>query len=87
LHSHRSGKQRKKLQSYEHPNRDANHLIGAAERVESLGVRVIGIGTGEEFVREIYPQAVVVSDFRQMSQELLGILGREFQIKSISNSL
>lgn len=65
------------------PNGDANHLIRTVRRVESLGVKTIGVGIGADYVKEIYSHAIVVSDFRQMSEELLHILGREFQIELI----
>ncbi len=61
------------------PNGDANHLIRTVERIERLGVKIIGIGIGADFVRQIYPNAIVVSDFRQMAEELLLILEREFK--------
>jgi Cobalamin biosynthesis protein CobT VWA domain len=61
------------------PNGDADYLVQSVERVENLGVKVIGIGVGADFVRQIYPHSIVVSDFRQMAQELLDILAREFQ--------
>jgi hypothetical protein len=60
------------------PNGDANTLIHTVERIERMGVKVIGIGIGADFVRQIYPHAIVVSDFRQMAEELLHILEREF---------
>lgn len=61
------------------PNGDAEHLIQSVGRVERLGVKVIGIGIGADFVRQIYPHAIVASDFRHMAQELLDILAHEFQ--------
>lgn len=61
------------------PNGDAEHLIRTVEQVERMGVKVIGIGIGADFVRQIYPNAIVVSDFRQMAEELLQILEREFR--------
>ena len=61
------------------PNGNADHLIKTIQRIESLGVEVIGIGIGAEFVKQIYTRAIVVSDFKQMADELLRILAREFQ--------
>jgi len=60
------------------PNGDADNLIQAVERIERMGVRVIGIGVGADFVKQIYSHAIVVADFRQMAEELLHILEREF---------
>jgi hypothetical protein len=60
------------------PNGDADNLIHTVQRIERQGVKVIGIGVGADFVRQIYPHAIVVHDFRQMAEELLRILEREF---------
>jgi cobaltochelatase CobT len=60
------------------PNGDADNLIHTVERIERQGVKVIGIGVGADFVCQIYPHAIVVKDFRQMAEELLHILEREF---------
>jgi hypothetical protein len=65
------------------PNGDANYLIQTVKRIESLGVEIIGIGIGAEFVKEIYPCAIVVADFPQMTSVLLHILAREFQSDAI----
>jgi len=59
------------------PNGDADHLARAAAAVERLGCKVIGVGIGEDFVRRIYRNAIVVSDFHQLGEALLGILARE----------
>jgi len=61
------------------PNGNADHLITTIQRIEGYGVQVIGIGIGAEFVKQIYTQSIVVSDFRQMADELLLFLRREFQ--------
>jgi hypothetical protein len=47
--------------------------------LESLGCKIVGVGIGAEFVREIYRNAIVVSDFRQMAEELLQVLAHEFR--------
>jgi hypothetical protein len=60
------------------PNGDADNLIQTVGRIERMGVRVIGIGVGADFVQQIYPHAIVVADFRQTAEELLHILEREF---------
>jgi cobaltochelatase CobT len=61
------------------PNGDANHLMTTVRMLENLGCSVIGIGLGGDFVRQIYRDAIVVSDFRQMANELLQVLFREFR--------
>ncbi len=62
------------------PNGDANVLIETVQRIESMGVKVIGIGIGADFVHEIYSNAIVVADFRQMANELLRIIAHEYQV-------
>jgi len=59
------------------PNGDAEHLISAVRFVEGLGCRIIGVGIGADYVRQIYRNAIVVSDFRQTAEELLRLLARE----------
>lgn len=59
------------------PNGDAEHLIRTVADVEGLGCRIIGIGIGADFVRQIYRNAIVVSDFRQLAEELMAVLARE----------
>ena len=61
------------------PNGDANHLIATVAALEQLGCKIVGVGIGAEFVREIYPNAIVVSNFQQMAEELLYVLGRELR--------
>lgn len=61
------------------PNGDANYLIDVVKRIESTGCKLIGVGIGSEFVKEIYPRAIVVSDFRQLVDELLHVLADEFR--------
>lgn len=63
------------------PNGNANHLIQTIRRAESLGVMIIGIGIGENYVKQIYPKAVVVEDMRQLVDELLHILLRIFYVE------
>lgn len=60
------------------PNGDADNLIKTVPALERLGCKIIGIGVGGDFVRQIYPDAVVVSTFRQMAEHLLQALAREF---------
>jgi hypothetical protein len=59
------------------PNGDADHLIRTVADLERSGCRVIGLGIGAEFVREIYRNAIVVEDFHQMGEELLRLMARE----------
>jgi len=61
------------------PNGDANYLIDVVKRIESTGCKLIGVGIGSEFVKEIYPSAIVVSDFRQLVDELFHVLAGEFR--------
>ena len=59
------------------PNGDSDHLIGALADAERSGCKVIGVGIGADFVRQIYGNAIVVEDLRQMGEELLRLLARE----------
>jgi hypothetical protein len=59
------------------PNGDADHLIATVARLEDQGCRIIGVGIGADFVRQIYRSAIVVSGFRQLAEELLHVLVRE----------
>jgi hypothetical protein len=61
------------------PNGDANYLIDVVKRIESTGCNLIGVGIGAEFVKEVYPSAIVVSDFRQLVDELFHVLAGEFR--------
>jgi len=65
------------------PNGDAEYLIKTVKSIESHGCKLIGVGIDTTTIREIYTHAVVVSDFRQMAEELLEILRREFRPSSI----
>ena len=59
------------------PNGDATHLVNTVNRLEKLGVRVIGVGVVDSFVKQIYPHHIVVQDLSQLSTELVNILRRE----------
>jgi hypothetical protein len=59
------------------PNGDADHLIQTVRSLEGLGVTIIGIGIGAEFVRHIYRQAIVVTSFRQLAESLIPVLAHE----------
>ncbi|MFV2045034.1 MAG: hypothetical protein ACC700_17580 [Anaerolineales bacterium] len=63
------------------PNGDAEYLIRTVETLERMDCKVIGVGIGADFVKHIYPNAVVVSSFRQTALELLGLLMREFGVR------
>jgi len=59
------------------PNGSAEHAIQTVGMLQGRGCHVVGIGIGQEFVHEIYPNALVVSGFGQLAQELLQLLTRE----------
>lgn len=61
------------------PNGDANYMIETVKRIESSGSNIVGFGIGAEFVNDIYSDAIVVEDFRQMADELFQVLAREFR--------
>lgn len=61
------------------PNGDANYLIDVVKRIESTGCKLIGVGIGSEFVKEIYPNAIVASDFRQLVDDLFHVLAGEYR--------
>jgi hypothetical protein len=65
------------------PNGDANYLVETVKKIESTGCRLIGIGIGADFVKEIYPAAVVVNDFVQMGEELIHLLAQEFRASTV----
>jgi cobalamin biosynthesis protein CobT len=59
------------------PNGDANHLIATVTALEAQGCKVIGVGIGADFVRQVYRKALVVDGFRRLAEELLGVLAAE----------
>jgi hypothetical protein len=59
------------------PNGDAEHLIDTVRLIERLGTRVIAIGVGADYVCEIYSEAIVIKDFRQLAKDLFQLLTRE----------
>lgn len=66
------------------PNGDANALVAQVDRLQRLGCKVIAVGIGQavaphDFVRQVYPTAVVASSFRQLAEELLWVLTRELR--------
>jgi cobaltochelatase CobT len=65
------------------PNGDADHLIETVKWIEGFGCKLIGVGIDSDFIQEVYRNAVVVTDFRQMAEELLEILAHEFRPSSI----
>lgn len=71
------------------PNGDADHLIQEVRRITQLGVQIIGIGIGTDYVHQIYPEALVVSDFPGMVEDLFAILAcqirrRENGVRTLS---
>jgi hypothetical protein len=60
------------------PNGDAEYLIRTVEMIERMGCKVLGVGIGADFVKDIYANAIVVTDFRQLALELLEVLAGEF---------
>ncbi len=61
------------------PNGDANYLIETVKRIESAGSKIVGFGIGAEYVNEIYKNAIVVENFRQMADELFQVMAIEFR--------
>jgi len=60
------------------PNGDAEYLIRTIQTIERAICKVVGVGIGADFVKDLYTDAIVVSDFHQMTRELLDLLAREF---------
>ena len=60
------------------PNGDAEYLIRTIQTIERASCKVVGVGIGADFVKDLYTDAIVVSDFHQMTRELLDLLAREF---------
>ena len=65
------------------PNGDANYLIETVNHIENTGCKIIGVGIGAEFVKEVYSHAIVVDNFRQMADELFQVLGSEFRAGTV----
>jgi hypothetical protein len=63
------------------PNGDAAHLIKTVEMLERRQTTVIGIGIGQDFVRQIYKNAIVMTDFGQMAESMLEMLAHELRRK------
>jgi hypothetical protein len=59
------------------PNGDGDHLIATVAALEGQGCKVIGVGIGADFVRQVYRRALVVDDFRRLAEELLAVLAAE----------
>ena len=59
------------------PNGDASHLVRTVERLEKLGIRIVGLGVVDPFVEQIYPNHIIVNDLSQLTEELVGILRQE----------
>lgn len=61
------------------PNGDANHLKRAIADLQHLGIEVIGVGIGADFVTRIYPKAIVVENFRQLAEALVDTVANRFR--------
>jgi hypothetical protein len=61
------------------PNGDATNMIEAVGRVERLGVQVVGIGIGSDYVKQIYRHPIVVSDFQELALELVEAVAHPFR--------
>ena len=59
------------------PNGDADYLAATVATLEAQGCKVIGVGIGADFVRQVYRRPLVVHDFRQLAEELLAVLAAE----------
>ena len=74
LQSQRSARKVMIVISDGQPNGDADHLIETVREISRLGGEIIGVGIGAEFVRNIYPQAIVVSDFQSLAEALVEMI-------------
>ncbi len=59
------------------PNGDARHLVATVQRLSSLGIKIVGVGVVDPFVKKIYPNAIVVENLSQLTEEVVMILRRE----------
>ncbi|MEE8110675.1 MAG: VWA domain-containing protein [bacterium] len=59
------------------PNGNVRNLIEEVEELERRGFRIIAAGIEDEYVRQIYPNHVVVRDMSQLAAELIALLERE----------
>ncbi len=59
------------------PNGNVRNLIDAVEELERRGFRIIAVGIEDAYVREIYPNHVVVEDMSQLAAELINLLEQE----------
>ncbi|MDP6619391.1 MAG: VWA domain-containing protein, partial [Nitrospinota bacterium] len=59
------------------PNGSAHNLIEAVGELGRRGYRIIAVGVEDDYVREIYPNHVVVEDMAQLATELIALLERE----------
>jgi cobaltochelatase CobT len=66
------------------PNGNVRNLIDAVEEVERRGFRIIAVGIEDDYVREIYPNHVVVQDMSQLAAELIALLERELLGRRVS---
>ncbi len=59
------------------PNGSAHKLIEEVGELDRRGYRIIAVGIEDDYVREIYPNHVVVEDMAQLAAELIALLERE----------
>ncbi|MFQ5915060.1 MAG: VWA domain-containing protein [Nitrospinota bacterium] len=59
------------------PNGNVHNLMDAVAELERRGFRIVAVGIEDEYVREIYPNHVVVREISQLAAELIALLERE----------
>ncbi len=59
------------------PNGNVRNLMETTEGLSRQGFRIIAVGIEDDYVREIYPNHVVVKDMSQLTLELINLLEQE----------
>ena len=59
------------------PNGSVHNLIEEVGELDRRGYRIIAVGIEDDYVRDIYPNHVVVEDMAQLAAELIALLERE----------
>ena len=59
------------------PNGNVRNLMETVEGLSRQGFRIIAVGIEDDYVREIYPNHVVVKDMSQLALELINLLEQE----------
>ena len=62
-----------------------SYLMAEVRRIAQLGVHVVGIGVGPDFVHQIYPESLVATDFSEMVEDLFAILVRQVRRRENGN--